>query len=67
MEVTKVRTAVLREMKFGQSKSFKVPDGAAVESGKNLAYRMGRILGCKFSARADYDNMILTITKTATQ
>lgn len=63
-EKTKVTSDVLREMKMGETLTFALPDAAAVLTGKSLAYRMGRLLRCKFSAPADFDNNRLTITKS---
>lgn len=70
MEQTKVTCEALRQMKTGQTVTFRLPErepwlSRAVNSGKAIAYRLQRELGCKFTAATDFDNATLTITKNA--
>lgn len=70
MEKKKVTSDALRKMEIGQTVTFELPDSEprlsrAVNSGKSLAYRLQRELGCVFSAQTDFDNATLTITKNA--
>jgi hypothetical protein len=69
MKKNKVTSEALRRMAMGETKPFALPErepatSRAVNSGKTIAYRLQRELGCKFSACTDYDNKTLTITKT---
>lgn len=61
--VVKVTTARLRQMKIGDTVHFPVGDPADMDTGKSLAYRVGRRQGCRFTAQSDYENNILTLTK----
>lgn len=66
----KVTSDALREMGMGQTAVFQLPCqepalSRSVNSGKTLAYRLQRELGCRFSTAVDYVNATLTITKNA--
>lgn len=68
MEKDKVTSEALRGMETGETRVFALPGrepdtSRAANSGKALAYRLQRELGCKFTASTDYDNKTLTITK----
>lgn len=63
----KVTTDDLRALREGETMVFKVADADAINCGKALAYRLQRIIGCKFKAASDYDNNRLTITKLPKQ
>lgn len=65
-----VTSKALRGMAMGEIKPFALPErepntSRAANSGKALAYRLQRELGCKFTASTDYENKTLTITKNA--
>lgn len=59
----KVTVALLKAMKPGETKTFRVKNALACESGKTLASKYGHILKCRFSVRTDYTDCTLTITK----
>ena len=68
-EKKKVTVEALKAIRMGGSAVFALPvdDAKAIrmaESGKNLAYRYGRILECRFTAVTDYERRTLTLTKT---
>lgn len=70
MEKKKVTSAALRKMKVGQTGTFELPKkepylSRAANSGKAIAYRLQRELNCKFTAVTDFENAVLTITKTS--
>ena len=64
----KVTSEALRKMPVGQPVRFELPKkdpylSKSANSGKSIAYRLQRELGCKFKASTDFDNAVLTITK----
>lgn len=70
MEKKKVTSDALRQMKIGRTETFDLPDrepatSRAANTGKAIAYRLQRELGCKFKAVTDFDNKTLTLTKHA--
>lgn len=60
---TKVTTAALLRMKRGESKTFTLPDVADIYTGKSIAYRAGRLAGCRYECKSDFPAKTLTITK----
>lgn len=63
MEQTKVTAEILRQMKTGESRIFKLPDSAAIMTGKAIAYYVARRENCKFSAVSDFEGKRLKLTK----
>lgn len=59
----RVTAEALRLMRMGQSKKFGPMTASQINSGKAMAYQMSRVLGCSFSATADYDKHTLTLKK----
>jgi hypothetical protein len=65
VKVGKVTREELRNMEFGESRKFELPNAQACDNGKSVAYQMQNLLGCKFSVTTDYTTNTLTITKNA--
>ena len=65
VKVEKVTREELRNMKFGESREFALPNAQACDNGKSVAYQMQHLLGCKFRSTPDYPTTTLTITKNA--
>lgn len=70
MKIEYVTSEVLRRMGLGQTRVFALPErepytSRAANTGKALAYRLQRELGCRFTANTDFENKTLTITKNA--
>lgn len=65
VKVEKVTREELRNMGFGESREFELPNAQACDNGKSVAYQMQNLLGCKFSVTTDYPTNTLTITKNA--
>lgn len=63
MDRSKVTSAALRGMRTGETVAFGPMAAPLIDSGKTIAYRMGRILGCTFKASSDFERGILTIKK----
>lgn len=63
MEKNKVTTEALREMAMGETVVFALPDAAAINTGKAIAYRVRHVLQCRFKAASDFVNNTLTLTK----
>ena len=55
----------LRAMNIGETRTFKLPDAQACDTGKSTAYQMQNVLRCKFSVQTNYTENTLTITKSA--
>ena len=65
VKVEKVTREELRNMEFGESLEFELPNARACDNGKSVAYQMQNLLGCKFSVTTDYPTSTLAITKNA--
>ena len=63
MKTDKVTREDLRAVRVGESRTFELPDYAAVLSAKSSAYAFGRIDGCRFVCSAEPERPVLTITK----
>lgn len=63
MKKERITTDALRAMALGQTRTFELPDAAAIEAGKTLAYREARVSGCRFQAESDYAACRLTLKK----
>ncbi len=63
MKQDKVTVSDLQGMKVGETRTFELPDARAIENGKVLAYRTGRMSGCRYKASSDFVNSTLTLTK----
>lgn len=63
MEVEKVTRDMLRSIQVGETQNFELPSAAACESAKTMAYQLQRIDGTKYTAKTDYDNTSLAITR----
>lgn len=61
--MNKVTREELRRMKDGETRTFVLPDAAACNSAKSLAYQTQLLIKCKFRISTDYKNNRLTITK----
>ena len=59
----KITRKVLSNMKLGETKVFHLMDARACESGRTMAYQMQNILHCKLSAKTDFKENILSLTK----
>lgn len=57
----RVSARALREMTAGECVVFRVPDNAAVYSGKAIVQRMRRVLGRPYRTQADYRLNTLTV------
>ncbi len=53
----------LRNMAMGETKTFRVANAQACDSGKATTYQMRNILQCRFEVQTDYATNTLTITK----
>lgn len=66
MEKTETKTVSqqLREMEMGQTITLQLPPrSGAIYSAQATAYRLGRMLGCKYRTAADHVSGELTVTK----
>lgn len=61
--VERVGTAQLSQIPLGGYRTFRVPDARAIFTAQVQAYRLARVLGCRFSASADFVNNTITITR----
>lgn len=61
----KVTIDVLRKMRVGHTQAFVLDGAQAIESARAYAHKLSRQLGCGFKTSAQYDQGILTISKTA--
>lgn len=64
----KVTSGALRKMEIGQTVTFELPKtepalSRAANTGKAIAYRLQREIGCFFKASTDFTNHTLTLTK----
>lgn len=57
----------LRALKMGETKTFYLPDVAAIMSAAVNAAQTGAIDRCRFACSRDYVNMTLTVTKLPLQ
>lgn len=61
----KVTRSLLREMKMGETRIFRVQNASAMDSAAVLAYQMQHHEQCKYICNKDHVNMLLKITKLA--
>ena len=69
MNTGRVTAEALRRMPMNKRTAFLLPKhepelSRTANSGKTLAYRMQRELGCTISAETDFENAILYLTKS---
>ena len=60
----KVTREDLRQIPVGGSRTFGLPNAKACDNAKTVAYQLQRVLGCKFSAKTNYEDNSVTFTKT---
>lgn len=63
IERSRVTSAALRMMRMGETVQFGPMTVPMMNSGKAMAYQMGRVLGCSFTATSDYERGVLTLKK----
>lgn len=63
MKTDKVTREDLRAIRQGESRTFELPNYAAVLSAKASAYAFGRMDGCRFMCSTDPEKPVLTITR----
>lgn len=63
MDRNRVTSEAVRGMRPGSTVSFGPMTPSEMDSGKTIAYRVGRNTGCRITARSDYEKGILTIRK----
>ncbi len=59
----KVTREDLRAIPVGASRTFGLPNAQACDNAKTVAYQLQRVLGCKFSAKTNYNINSVTFTK----
>lgn len=59
----KVTVSELESMAPGDTVTFVLNDAKEIFSGRSLAWQQQHSMGCRFSSNADFETMILTITK----
>lgn len=63
MKVDKVTREMLRSIRPGETGTYQLPNAAACDSAKVLAYQLNRIDGSKYSATTDYNSNTVKITR----
>lgn len=59
----KVTRDALREMREGETWTFKLANAQACDTSKSAVYQMQNILQCDFTVQTDYASNTLTVTK----
>ncbi|MDE6497114.1 MAG: hypothetical protein K2L21_00455 [Muribaculaceae bacterium] len=64
MKVERITTAMLRNLRMGETAAYELPDAGAINSAKTIAYRLQYSLGCRFKMTSDSEKKLLVVTKT---